>query len=510
MDNSQFRNLLQSNQNAGAQGAAASPPGFKKPALGSRSRASIPMTPRSTAGYNASKMFAQQVTDYRKEHVGQPPTKKLKSSAPKGTKLGSGYEDRTLARREGADDAETTDDKQKRLKALEEMYKLQQIDEATLENLKSEIGIGGDLNSTHLVKGLDWKLLERVRRGDDLNSPPQPEKNKEKAKVDLDEELDHMLEKEVQAVDRNLGKQQDDAGMEVDQPTTRDEILRRLKESRAQKQQGAPPEPALGDRFKKVASDNPNKRKFTEVVNGRRREVLLITNKDGTTKRKTRWIDMGDTPDSAEKQPLGMEVPAEFVARQQALTTRDEAEDEDDDIFQGVSDYNPLAGIDSDSEDEDHDKSEPAARKEKDPSSSTSKPRNYFATSNQDEEAEDRTNPILKDPTLLSALKRAAGLQRHDDSASNQALDSDPTRAAKQQQLLERLKEQNRADAADLDLGFGESRFGDDEDEDGPAWEDGEGSSKKSGRKRGPKKRKGDKDNVNDVMAAMQGHDRKS
>jgi hypothetical protein len=469
------------------------------------------MTPRALAGQSGSKMFAQQVADYRKEHDGQPHAKKFKSSAPKGSKLGSGYEDRTLARREGADDGETQDDKQKRLKALEEMYKLQQIDEDTFEHLKSQIGIGGDLSSTHLVKGLDWKLLERVRRGDDLNSAPQPEKNEETVKEDVDEELDHVLEKEVQAVSHSSRKQQDHSSTEADQPTTRDEILRRLKESRAQRQPVAPPEPVLGDRFKKVTSDQSNKKKFVEVVNGRRREVLVVTNKDGTTKRKTRWIDKEeDVPKSGPNQPLGMEVPAEFLAKQQALSAQDGGEDEDDNIFQGVSDYNPLAGINSDSEDEDHDKPETAARGEKDTASTTSKPRNYFATSNQEEEPEDRTNPILRDPTLLSALKRAAGLQRRDDAGGDQALDSDPTRAAKQQQLLERLKEQNRADAADLDLGFGESRFGDDEDEDGPLWEDGEGSSKKSGRKRGPKKRKGDKDNVNDVMAVMRGRDRKS
>jgi hypothetical protein len=511
MDNSQFRTLLQNSQNASAQDTAASPPGFKKPALGSRARASIPMTPRSLAGQSASKMFAQQVADYRKEHDRQPPTKKFRSSAPKGSKLGSGYEDRTLARKEGADNGETQDDKQKRLNALEEMYKLQQIDEDTFEQLKSQIGIGGDLSSTHLVKGLDWKLLERVRRGDDLNSAPQPEKKEETVKEDVDEELDHVLEKEVQAVSHSSRKQQDDSSTVADQPTTRDEILRRLKESRARRQPVAPPEPVLGDRFKKVTSDQPNKKKFVEVVNGRRREVLVVTNKDGTTKRKTRWIDKEeDIPKSAPNQPLGMEVPAEFLAKQQALSAQDGGEDEDDNIFQGVSDYNPLAGINSDSEDEDHDKPETAARGEKDTASTTSKPRNYFATSNQEEEPEDRTNPILRDPTLLSALKRAAGLQRRDDAGGDQALDSDPTRAAKQQQLLERLKEQNRADAADLDLGFGESRFGDDEDEDGPVWEDGEGSSKKSGRKRGPKKRKGDKDNVNDVMAVMRGRDRKS
>lgn len=508
MDNSQFRNLLQTDKSVGAQDDAAPRATFRKPALGSRSRASVPMTPRSLAGQNASRLFAQQVTDSRKDHDGPPPTKKFKTSAPKGTKLGSGYQDRTLSRKQGEE--ETQDDKEKRLKALEEMFKLQQIDEATFEKLKSEIGIGGDLSSTHLVKGLDWKLLNRVRRGEDLNaSRLAEEKNEATSKMDVDEELDQALEKEVQATSHASKKEQDETTTELEQPTTRDEILRRLKESRAAKQE-PPPEPVLGDRFKKVVSDKPGKKKFVEVVNGRRREVLVITNKDGTTKRKTRWIDKEeDVVQSEQSQPLGMEVPAEFQAKQQALLNQQEAEDEDDDIFQGVADYDPLAGINSASEDEAEAEANTAVRAEKKVTLPDNKPRNYFGSSNQDQESEDRTNPILKDPTLLSALKRAAGLRASEEAGKGE-VGMDPARNTKEQQLLARLRERDQADAADMDMGFGESRFGDEEDDDRPVWDDGDGSTKKSGRKRGPKKRKGDKDNVSDVMAALQGRKDKS
>src|SRR5882757_6330532 len=113
MDNSQFRNLLQNDRHANAPGAAAPSPGFKKPALGSRARASIPMTPRSVTGYNASKDFARQVAEHGREEDGQPPMKKFKSSAaPKGSKIASGYHDRTSARRANEDGEETQDDKE--------------------------------------------------------------------------------------------------------------------------------------------------------------------------------------------------------------------------------------------------------------------------------------------------------------------------------------------------------------------------------------------------------------
>lgn len=513
MDNSQFRSLLQADRRAKGPDAGASDSTFKKPALGSKARASIPMTPRSVAGYSVSKDFARQVAEHRREQDGQPPTKKFRSSAaPKGTKLASGYHDRTQARRADEEDDEPQDDKEKRYKALEEMYKLQQIDEATFENLKSQIGIGGSLSSTHLVKGLDWKLLDRVRRGEDISNEAaqQQEATTETSKPDVDEELDQVLGQEVQVKRPTPNEEESEATADetiAAQTISRDEILRRWKESRAGKQETAPAAPSLGEHFKKVTTEkSTNKKKFVEVVNGRRREVLVITNKDGTTKRKTRWIDKEDSAgEGKQTQPLGMEVPVEFQAKQQALLAQQE-EDETDDIFQGVGDYDPLADIKSESEGsspEDQGAENSDVRKNK-VEVAGNQPRNYFSTNDETAEVEDRRNPITKDPTLLAALKRAAALRKSEEQGGESVADSDPDREAKQQQLLARLKERDLADARDLDLGFGESRFGDD-DEDGPVWEEGEGGSKKSGRKRGPKKRKGDKDNVNDVMAVLKG-----
>lgn len=485
------------------------------------------MTPRSVSGYNASQEFARQVAEHKSEQDGQPPMKKFKSSvAPKGTKLASGYHDRTLARRAGEAGEETQDDKEKRLKALEEMFKLQQIDEATFETLKREIGIGGNIGSTHLVKGLDWKLLERVRRGEDINKEPASAKESEAPEVDVDDELDQILKKDVQAKIPTSQKEQADSTAtdhHDGQPMTRDEILRRLKEGRIGKQPPAAlgaPAPALGDRFKKVSSEKSNKKKFVEVVNGRRREVLVITTKDGKTKRKTRWINPEEKGrDGQEKEPLGMEVPAEILAKQQALLEQQAAEeDEDDDIFQGIGDYDPLAGIHSDSDQSDGEKKAEQTKEGKGPNKtpipSGTKPRNYFSTGNQPtDEVEDRANPIAKDPTLLAALKRAAALQRNKEDGGDEAIDLDPDRAAKHKQMLARVREQERADAADMDLGFGGSRF-EDEDEEGGVWDEGEGEGmgkgkKSPGRKRG-KKRKGDKDNVNDVMAVLEGRGKKS
>ena len=56
----------------------------------------------------------------------------------------------------------------------------------------------------------------------------------------------------------------------------------------------------------------------------------------------------------------------------------------------------------------------------------------------------------------------------------------------------------------DMDLGFGGSRVEDDQEEE-PVVLEGEGTSRGGNkRKRGPKKRKGDKDNASDVMKVME------
>jgi RED-like protein N-terminal region len=508
------------------------------------------MTPRSVAGYSSNNDFARQVAEHKRALLseGQPTPKKFRSrAAPKGTKFTAGYQDRAaLLRQQEAKSVDGSgitgqDDKEERIKALEEMVKLQQIDQATFEKLRDEIGIGGDLGSTHLVKGLDRKLLERVRRGEDVTFTNESTNTKEVERImkdessrqDVDEELENMLEKEVKAAD----KEQRVKKGEMAPPSTtlsaekmsRDEILKRLKASRMaaarEVKEAKSAEPSLGAKFRKLGSDNHSeKKKFVEKVNGRRREVLLVTNPDGTTKRKSRWIDKEDVNPEVQSaagkgEALGMEVPAELAAKQKAMLAKQKLEEEEDDgIFAGVgADYNPFGGITDESDDGSHseDTGEAAAeqgeteaktkaKSEAKTDQIASKPRNYFHSPSSTAPDETKSQAAsLADPAILAALKRAAAIRKAQEDAGpgDEAHEADTNPHS--QDFLARLRKREREDAADLDLGFGESRFGDEEDEEAPIW-NGEEGEKKSERKRGPKKRKGNKDDVKDVMAVIE------
>ena len=517
MDNAQFRNLLTDDKSSNAAiKPSSSSNGFKTPSLGSRARASMPMTPRSVAGYNPSKDLLWQVSEHTRQSNGEPAKKRFKTvAAPRGTKLGQGYQDRTNLR-QGSEDAQTG--REKKLGDLEEMWKEEKIDRATFEKLRDQMGIGGDIGSTHLVKGLDFKLLERARRGEDLNTT-NADGDRLEGNADVDDELDTVLGKEVTA------QQKDDREMEhkvvqessKSEVLTRDDILRRLKSSRSTKPlPPTAPEPDLSDRFKKIPTTNrPEKKKFVEVVNGRRREVLVVTDKQGKIKRKSRWLDPEGAATNTNAAPLGMEVPADISARHKARLEQAMAEEEDDDdIFQGIGvDYDPLKDIESDSDGEANQTETETKHNPQD--SVESKPRNYFSAITSDEAPDaTTTQPLTKDPTLMAALKRAAAIRRSDEGET-QAHDDDRESApsAKQSAFLQKLKQREREDAQDVDLGFGESRFGDgDDDEDGPIYDGdeggGEGEKKGGGqqnRKRVPKKRKGDKNNVADVMGVLEG-----
>ena len=509
MDNSAFRNLIKQDGNStGANKGASS---SKASLLGSRARAAIPMTPRSLGGQNSSKSFTRQVADHERDADGQPALKKFKTAAaPKGTKLAKGYEDRTSVRRQHE---EEQTDKEKKLKELEAMVKTEKIDQATFEKLRDSMGVGGDLGSTHLVKGLDRKLLERIRRGDDLNAAPAQDSEPSMLQANLDDELDSALDKDFVTETKPAAENQEvgstEAANAVSQSVSRDEILRRLKQSRSTKPElQTVPEPVLSDKFKKLPSAvKSGKHKYVESVNGRRREVLVITDKQGNAKRKTRWIDPEVAAHTVEAAPMGMEVPAELAAKQKALQERQAAEEEDDDdIFAGVgADYDPLKDIESDS---DNEESEPPQSKDETPASVVEqKPRNYFGTASATEAIEDKVNSVAQNPTILAALKRAAAIRQGEERGEpgdEEVVDT--AQAEKRKQFMAKLKQREREDAQDMDLGFGESRFGDEDDEEGAIWEgDEEQGDKKSGRKRGPKKRKGDKDSVADVMKVLDG-----
>ncbi|PYI36540.1 hypothetical protein BP00DRAFT_483370 [Aspergillus indologenus CBS 114.80] len=583
MNNDQFRRLVldtpsSSNNNNHARNQNTNNPGATPSAataaLGSRLRSSIPMTPRAL---NATKSslhndFARQLADHRREQLGggAHPAKRFKSSAaPKGTKLPEGYRDRAALMRsaeeeggdnngEGGTSATTAGEKgelEKRVKALEEMVKLGQIDQGTFEGLIREMGVGGDLGSTHMVKGLDWELLRRVRQGEDVSvtvtRKGEGEGEGDQKVGDVDDELDQVLGEEEVGVDGlpSAPKEQKVKKkgvmappplssrleqVEPGVPRSRDEILRQLKASRAaaaaaaeaeaEVEEQRPVEPALGDRFKRIGSESKveKKRWIEQDETGRRKEILQITDAQGKVKRKVRWLDKpGEAPAPAPAaKPLGMEVPAEFAAKAAPAP----AEEEDDDIFAGVgADYNPLADLgdedDSSSSDESDDgevarkksvttdtaPAEATADMEKTPvEDATGRPRNYFATSTTEEVPEiDRSNPLAKDATLLAALKRAAALRQSEETAGEGEEDVDAETALRRKKFLEEARRREALDAMDMDMGFGGSRVGDEEDDEEVVLEGESRGGKK--RKRGPKKKKGDKNSASDVLRVMEG-----
>jgi RED-like protein N-terminal region len=435
-------------------------------------------------------------------------------------KLPSGYIDRTRER-----ESEGEDEKAARVKALEEMVKLQQIDQATFEKLRDEI-VGGDVASVHLVKGLDYKLLERVRKGEDvlngITKEAEPETD------DVEEELEALQDRDIAPVAKEKAVKKGEMAppsLVPGKKRNRDQILAELKAARMVAKEKAAP--SLGAKFKKVGASTTGSRIERD---SRGREVLITVDEDGNEKRKVRKVQ----PDQVEEKghgllmpdkdaiPLGMEVPE--------IPKVTEEIEEDIDIFEDAGDdYDPLAGLEEDDDSDAEDGAAPrTAEKGLDISKSTItekstsdtpsmpppvRPRNYFGDS------KDPTTPpqssasakAMTDPTILAALKKASTL--HAVTAPNPTNSEEAAREARRKKMLQ----MDDRDAADLDMGFGSSRFEDEEDFEEKRvklseWgaEDGDGDGERTGkggkgkRKRGPKKRKGDGESAADVLRVIE------
>jgi hypothetical protein len=464
------------------------------------------------------------------------PKKQFKSSAPKGVKYGAGYTDRARARAEAGDGE---DEKAERIKALEEQMKLGQIPVETFEALRDEIA-GGDVASTHLVKGLDRRLLERVRRGEDVMGVGGGNAGTE-APVDVDEELDKLEDREVETVQRE--KAQKRGTMAPPPPVagvkrSRDEIMAELKAQRKAAAE-AKPAPALdSSKWKKVGE----KEKSRIEIDHKGREVLITVDEDGIVKKKVRKVQPKDAMESkaailmpdANKAVLGAD--ANIPSQQER--PNDESDDGDD-IFEGVgAEYNPLGDDDEDEDDStDSDLSEgeverkpirerPSAKprnenvkESKDRDAAESKPaapRNYFkdTPSTNEEAEEDRLAGVQN--ILKKAAKIGATHSGSDDENADETVQAKEARLKKRAEMV---AQQDR-DLEDMDMGFGSNRFDDGEDDGegskvklsewkGSIADDmagGEGRGKDGGKKkRKPKKRKGDANNMADIMRVIEG-----
>lgn len=493
------------------------------------------LTHSSRYGSDVSRMaFAKQMAErYNNGDDNDKKSSKIRTSKPKGSKFAAGYVDRAKMRSE----QETEDgDRAARLAALEELYKKGEVEQAVYEKLRFEIA-GGDLSSTHLVKGLDFKLLNRVRMGEDVYKGGDKEEKGEKAEDDdkeepvapegdVDDEFEKMEGSEVQAVEREKAKKKGQysttTAAVAGQKRSRDQILAEMKAQReaAKQAKAAAAGPALNSRFKKIGA--PQAAGSRIEIDSRGREVLVIVDEDGHEKRKVRKAAAPPTGDNNTEAPkvdgtvLGMEVPEFYKKKQEAEAAAAAAKEVD--IFEDAgSDYDPLAGMDSESSDEDSDEekgkktekkddkktekeedSRDAKRRRRSSSSSSredgeasdassrstdsrrrrrrstsrerrpaaepsaAKPRNnYFGGSTLLSEQSSRGGPSLNDPSVLAALRKAKQMREASESeAKSQALSKEAEREAR----LKKLMQSSDRDAEDLDMGFGTNRLEDTED----------------------------------------------
>ncbi|KAL2127247.1 hypothetical protein VTI74DRAFT_11046 [Chaetomium olivicolor] len=523
MNNEQFRRLLLANSaKPGSDKNGASPPHSRPSssstpvALGSRLKSSIPMTPRSVAG-GGRVDFAKQLAE--RNQAFEKSQKKFRTSAPKGSKLAQGYVDRARTRQE------EEDERAERLKALEESYKKEEIDRETYDRLRGEIA-GGDLSSTHLVKGLDFKLLERIRRGEDVyNEKPRAaetgvEEQREEPEEDPDDVLEQLEATEVKAIEREKVQKKGQFAtttLNTGQKRSRNQILAELKAARQAAK--AKEEPSLGSKFKKIGEKKTPGTRIERDSKGR--EIMIIVDEDGHERRKVRKLDSKSLEEQerekgllASGKVLGMEVP-EFYRKQQEAQQAEEDGKEINIFDDAGSDYDPLAGLegsDGSSDEEGEAKDEP----EKKPPSEMPPPpkpdvpaaRNYFKDSKTGLTSEEAyKTPSLDDPAFLAALRKAKAASAMEKSEEERKA------AEREERLRKKISELNR-DEEDLDMGFGSSRVEDEADLEEAkvklsAWDEddddeGGGGGGKSRRKRGGKKRKADKNSFEDVMRVIQ------
>ncbi|KAJ9626333.1 hypothetical protein H2203_003965 [Taxawa tesnikishii (nom. ined.)] len=451
MNNQQFRRLVLDTpaRQDGASGGSPKP-GSVPSSLGSKRSSFVPMTPRTVRG-SGGVDFARQLAERDSQ---SQPTKKFRSAAaPRGTKLGAGYRDRTLDRQE----QDEADDKAARIKALEEQMKLGQIEPEVFERLRDQI-TGGDVGSTHLVKGLDRRLLERVRRGEDVLNGSKEDKSSE-PQPDVDDEFEKLEEQEVAPVEREKVVKRGDmappppiAGIK----RSRNDILAELKAQRLAAKTAA--EPAPDARFRDIGAQ--------------KQQNTRIQHEHGNVKKKVRKVQQSTKSPVAEKPVKFLD---EGVLVPEIKKVAEPEEEDDDDIFEGAgTEYNPLGDEDEDEDEDMEAEKAPVITPPDDgegeeegtqvpPPQPTSKPRNYFKSTPLSQILDDAPQNPLSDPNFLAAVKRAGSLanfklnlEKEDQDRSADDGEDPEAKEARLKRRAQMLAQVDR-DLEDIDMGFGES-----------------------------------------------------
>lgn len=433
--------------------------------------------------------------------------------------------------------------------------KLGQIDRDTFEELVQEI-TGGDVGTTHLVKGLDRKLLERVRRGEDVTGShaktPEDDDDQADESPALEDAFDELADQDVGPIVREKAEKKGE--MMVSPPPvagvkrSRNDILQELKRQREEAAAAAAAEhekrfPSLGSGFRKINAQGETSR---IEIDEKGREVLIITTPEGKEKRKVRK-QKADLPPPQEARHDLDDVAKPINMHNLPETKKEESED--DDIFEGVgSNYNPLANFDDDDDDDSEeevvaeqpietpepqrkDDAKSARKSSAEPRQSTSETarstapikRDYFKSNTRGKASENTSELSSADATVRAALAKVRNLDESSNLLQNLSTTDPNAPETKEARLKKRAAElaASDRDMEDMDLGFGASRFddADDMEKEGEKvrfsqWKglgaedndeaDGGGRDAKKQRKRGPKKKRGDKNKAEDVLNVME------
>ncbi|GAO46421.1 hypothetical protein SAICODRAFT_4784 [Saitoella complicata NRRL Y-17804] len=371
MNQQDFRKLL-ATPRPGSGGSANSRSGFALPGRGKPAGA-LGMTPRNVKPTN---VFAKPKSPGKE--------KKEKSILPEG------YVDRAKLRQQQAD---------------KEEEKLKDVDARTAYE-QSKL-LGGDLEHTHLVKGLDFALLKKVKQGEDLSGEKPRE---EGPKGGVEEDLEAAFQT---------------AKAEPPKKMTRDELLAKMRAGRTVAKSSKPVEEGLDkSKFRKIGVPPPP----AEEPKEEEEKVKIVVGPDGKIKRLVKKKKKTQQEKKPEPEPVANPM------------------NDDGDIFADVGEYDPFAGMDS-SDDEKTDKEET-----KEPSETPAEPprRNYFTstTADSDSDGDITTESLRNDPTLKAALKKASQIA---EKKGTELEDEEEVKARKRMEMLAR-------DDADFE-------FGSDEDE---------------------------------------------
>jgi hypothetical protein len=435
--------------------------------------------------------------------------------------------------------------------------KLGQIDRDTFEKLVQEI-TGGDVGTTHLVKGLDRKLLERVRRGEDVlagegsREDEGDEEDATEASPAVEDAFDELAEEDVGPIMREKAEKKGEAIISPPPPVagvkrSRNDILKDLKRQREEAAAAAAAEhekqfPSLGPGFRKIVAQGETSR---IKIDQKGREVLIITGLDGKEKRKIRKQKVNEQPAPEIRNDLD---DAAKPINMHNLPEAKKEESEDDDIFEGVgSNYNPLANFDNEDDDEEDEGEaseqaagavkpqagqrsvenhgstvEPGDATPRDKAPTTPAKRDYFKTGTNDTTKD--SDLSAADATVRAALAKVRNLDENSTLLQNLFSNDPNAPESKEARLKKRAAElaASDRDMEDMDLGFGASRFDDADDMEREGekvkfsqWKglgakdeeddvEGGGRDAKKQRKRGDKKKRGDKNKAEDVLNVME------